>query len=108
MYENIARINLLKIDMKTVFPLWKQNTRNLAKGFIAKGFKAIITCVDSTVLDTSFAGRFFDNRFLSDPLFSFHLQLILVYLPIFVQVLLLKDGYSICWRGRNDSVKTCA
>jgi len=58
--------NLLKIGMKALFPLWKQDTSDLAKGFIAKGFKAIITCVDSTVLDTSFAGRFFDRRFLSD------------------------------------------
>jgi uncharacterized protein (TIGR00290 family) len=58
--------NLSKIGMKAVFPLWKQDTMDLAKGFIAKGFKAIITCVDSTVLDASFAGRFFDRRFLSD------------------------------------------
>jgi len=62
--------NLSKIGMKTLFPLWKQNTSDLAKGFIAKGFKAIITCIDSTVLDTSFVGRFFDRRFLSDLPFS--------------------------------------
>lgn len=57
--------NLLKIGMKTLFPLWKKDTKVLAHSFIKSGFKAIVTCVDSTVLDKTFVGKMFDTKFLS-------------------------------------------
>ena len=52
--------------MKALFPIWKRNTHDLAREFISKGFKAIITCVDTKILDKSFAGRNFDINLLSD------------------------------------------
>jgi len=58
--------NLSKIGMKAVFPIWKRNTTELTHTFIALGFKAVITCVDSKVLDKRFVGRRFDERFLSE------------------------------------------
>jgi len=58
--------NLAKTGMKGVFPIWKRNTAELANTFIDLGFKAVITCVDSDVLDKRFAGRVFDERFLSE------------------------------------------
>jgi uncharacterized protein (TIGR00290 family) len=58
--------NLDKIGMKCVFPVWKRNTAELANAFMALGFEAIITCVDSKVLDKSFAGAQFDGQFLSN------------------------------------------
>ena len=58
--------NLAKIDMKGIFPLWKKNTKELASRFINLGFKAIVTCVDSRILDKKFAGRNFDKSFLSE------------------------------------------
>lgn len=58
--------NLAKLGMKGIFPIWKINTKALAEQFISFGFKAIITCVDTKVLDKSFAGREFDKKFLSD------------------------------------------
>lgn len=58
--------NLAKIGMKGIFPLWKRDTTELAHTFIDLGFKAVITCVDSNVLDKKFAGRVFDERFLSE------------------------------------------
>jgi uncharacterized protein (TIGR00290 family) len=58
--------NLAKVGFKGIFPIWKRDTRELSAAFIALGFKAIITCVDSTFLDKSFAGRVFDKQFLSD------------------------------------------
>jgi len=58
--------NLAKIGMKTVFPIWKRDTTELANKFIDSGFKAVITCVDTNVLDKTFAGRIFDKQFLSD------------------------------------------
>ena len=56
--------NLTKIGMEAIFPIWKKNTAELAHKFINLGFKAIITCVDSNVLDKTFIGRTFDEQFL--------------------------------------------
>lgn len=58
--------NLLKIGMKGIFPIWKRKSTDLAHAFIDLGFKAVITCVDSKVLDKTFAGRVFDKQFLSE------------------------------------------
>ena len=57
---------LSKIGMKGIFPLWKRDTRQLARTFIDRGFKAVITMVDSSFLGKDFAGRTFDAQFLSD------------------------------------------
>jgi uncharacterized protein (TIGR00290 family) len=57
---------LSKISMKSVFPLWKKDSRQLAHKFIDLGFKAVTTCVDSNFLSKDFAGRTFDEQFLSD------------------------------------------
>jgi len=58
--------NLDKIGMKGIFPIWKRDTAELSRTFIDSGFKAIITCIDSKVLDKSFVGREFDKEFLSE------------------------------------------
>jgi len=58
--------NLSKIGMKGLFPLWKRDTSNLVKTSINLGFKAVVTCVDSKVLDKRFVGRLIDKRFLAE------------------------------------------
>ena len=58
--------NLAKIGMSGIFPIWKKDSKELAKGFIQSGFKAIITCVDTDKLDAGFAGRMFDGGFLTE------------------------------------------
>ena len=58
--------NLSKVEMKGVFPLWERDTAEIARTFIELGFRAIVTCVDSTVLNKNFAGRIIDEHFLSD------------------------------------------
>jgi uncharacterized protein (TIGR00290 family) len=58
--------NLSKIGMKAIFPIWKRDTVELARGFIDLGFKGVITCVDSNVLDKAFVGRLYDRKFLSE------------------------------------------
>ena len=57
---------LQQAGMKGVFPVWKRDSRELANTFIELGFKAIITCVDSKMLDGRFSGRLFDRQFLSE------------------------------------------
>ena len=57
---------LREIGMKGIFPIWKRDTVELASTFIELGFKAIITCVDSKILDKKFSGRLFNRQFLSE------------------------------------------
>jgi len=58
--------NLARVGMRGLFPLWKRDTAELARTFIELGFKAVVTCVDSTALGKKFAGRVYDERFLSE------------------------------------------
>ena len=56
---------MAKTKMKAIYPLWGQNTTELAHKFIDQGFKAKIAVVDSQVLDDAFVGREFDLEFLN-------------------------------------------
>ncbi len=56
--------NLAKIGMKGIYPLWLQDTRQLAHHFIEAGFHAILVCIDPKQLDPSFCGREFDRSLL--------------------------------------------
>ena len=58
--------NLAQVGMRGIFPIWKRDSVKLARAFVALGFEAITTCVDSQVLNRRFVGRFFDESFLSD------------------------------------------
>lgn len=58
--------NLARMGMKSIFPLWKKDTRELAHSLIALGFKAVTTCVDTNALDKRFVGRLIDEQFLSE------------------------------------------
>jgi uncharacterized protein (TIGR00290 family) len=48
-----------------LFPLWKMPTGQLAKEMISGGLRAVVTCVDPKQLAASFAGREFNEEFLS-------------------------------------------
>jgi uncharacterized protein (TIGR00290 family) len=58
--------NLAQIEMQALFPIWKRDTRELARDFLRCGFRAITVCVDPRVLDPSFAGRVLDESFFAD------------------------------------------
>ena len=51
--------------LKGVFPLWGRDTTELAHRFIDVGFRAVLCCVDATVLDREFAGRLYDHELLA-------------------------------------------
>ncbi|MGA7629951.1 MAG: ATP-binding protein [Terriglobales bacterium] len=51
--------------LQPIFPVWGRPTRALAEEMIAGGLRAKLTCVDTTKLDRSFAGREFDQSLLS-------------------------------------------
>jgi uncharacterized protein (TIGR00290 family) len=48
------------------FPVWGRDTSAFARDVIARGFRALLTCVDTTQLDAAFAGREFDAELLAD------------------------------------------
>jgi uncharacterized protein (TIGR00290 family) len=49
-----------------LFPLWGRDTAALARSFIEDGYEAYVVCVDTSVLDASFAGRKYDANLLND------------------------------------------
>ena len=49
-----------------LFPLWKRDTSWLADRFLERGYRAVVTSVDTVQLDPSFAGRTYDRSFLDD------------------------------------------
>ena len=58
--------NLAQFGMEALFPIWKRDTRELARDFLRLDFRAIAVCVDPRVLDPSFAGRLLDESFFAD------------------------------------------
>ncbi len=57
---------LNQVGWTPVFPLWGRDTGRLAREFISQGFRAILTCVDTTQLAPEFVGREFDEELLAD------------------------------------------
>jgi len=61
------RVRLLsQTILEPLFPIWGRDTRTLAEAFIEDGYRAHLVCVDTSQLDSSFAGREFDVELLSD------------------------------------------
>jgi diphthamide synthase (EF-2-diphthine--ammonia ligase) len=57
---------LFTMGLKGLFPLWRQDTTALARGFLALGFRAALCCVDTRALDARFAGRLYDSALLDE------------------------------------------
>lgn len=57
---------LERLGWQPVFPLWGKDTAQLARQFVDQGYRAVITCVDTTQLGAEFAGREFDAALLDD------------------------------------------
>lgn len=67
--EDLRRYREEKLEsqgMHSIFPLWKISTAELIEEFLEKGFKAIVVCVNSRILDKSFCGRLIDASFIRD------------------------------------------
>lgn len=55
-----------RAGFNSVFPIWQRDTKKLVYEFIEAGFKAIVVCIKSELLDKSFCGRILDHDFISD------------------------------------------
>jgi diphthamide synthase (EF-2-diphthine--ammonia ligase) len=49
-----------------LFPIWGEDTRELAERMLASGVQAYITCVDPAALPSGLAGRAFDGSLLRE------------------------------------------
>lgn len=56
----------IRLHYTPLFPIWGVDTGRLAREFIAAGYEAYLTCVDTTQLGPEFVGRRFDESFLAD------------------------------------------
>jgi uncharacterized protein (TIGR00290 family) len=57
---------LASLAWKGIFPLWGEDTTALARDFVRAGYRAILTCVDTSQLAPDFAGREFDATLLAE------------------------------------------
>jgi len=57
---------LAPLAIKAHFPLWKRDTTELLHEFLDLGFKTVVACIKSELLDKSFAGRVIDKDFIKD------------------------------------------
>lgn len=55
-----------KIGMKSLFPIWGEDTTQIAQQFVADGFKAIFVCVDKNRSISKFTGNFYSTDFLNE------------------------------------------
>ncbi|HET7925810.1 MAG TPA: ATP-binding protein [Rhodanobacteraceae bacterium] len=57
---------LARLGWRGLFPLWGEDTARLARYFVERGYRAILSCVDTEQLDGAFCGRDFDASLLAD------------------------------------------
>ena len=57
---------LARLGWRGLFPLWGEDTAQLAQRFIARGYRAILSCVDTQQLDAAFCRREFEQSLLAD------------------------------------------
>ncbi len=57
---------LASVGLKAVFPIWQIDTTRLIKQFIDLEFKAIVVCINASLLPKSFCGRIIDQSFIND------------------------------------------
>lgn len=57
---------LADAGMEGVCPLWRRDTRELARDMLATGLRACLSCVDTRRLDRRFAGRWFSADLLAE------------------------------------------
>jgi uncharacterized protein (TIGR00290 family) len=57
--------NLAKVGMHGIFPLWKNDTRELIREFFTLGFGTVICCANDAYLGESAVGRNIDADFIA-------------------------------------------
>ena len=64
--KKYREINIARLRMKCIFPLWKREDFQIMESFITLGFKAIVVSINTHALDGKFVGRTIDWKFMFD------------------------------------------
>ena len=64
--RNYREALLARLGWRGVYPLWGEDTTQLARHFVARGHRAILSCVDTQQLDAEFCGRDYDATLLAE------------------------------------------
>ena len=56
--------NLARVGMRGIFPIWKNDSRELIREFFALNFRTVICCVNDAYLDETAVGRDIDEEFI--------------------------------------------
>jgi uncharacterized protein (TIGR00290 family) len=64
--KKYRELNLARLRMKAIFPLWKKDNFDIMEAFITLGFKAMVVSINTNVLERQFVGRPIDWRFMYD------------------------------------------
>jgi uncharacterized protein (TIGR00290 family) len=64
--KKYRQLNLARLRLKGIFPLWKRDSFQIMESFITLGFKAVVVSINTHALDGHFVGRIIDWKFLFD------------------------------------------
>jgi len=56
---------LQRLGWQGVYPLWGEDTTRLARYFVDRGYRALLSCVDTQQIDAAFCGRDYDHALLA-------------------------------------------
>lgn len=64
--KKYRELNLARLRMKAIFPLWKRDDFEIMESFITLGFKAMVVSVNTNALQRQFVSRPINWRFMFD------------------------------------------
>lgn len=64
--KNRRIANCARPGLNAEFPLWNIPPREILHQFVENGFKAIITCIDNSILPETFLGKVIDRDFIEN------------------------------------------
>ncbi|MFB6098322.1 MAG: hypothetical protein ABEK84_04275, partial [Salinibacter sp.] len=62
--RSLRERRLAEVGMTGAYPLWQRSTEELARAFLAAGFRAVVVCASEKHLGREFVGHPFDQVFL--------------------------------------------
>lgn len=57
---------LARVGWRGVYPIWGEDTTRLARYFVERGYRTILSCVDTRQLAAEFCGRDYDANLLDE------------------------------------------
>jgi uncharacterized protein (TIGR00290 family) len=64
--RKFREVNLARLGLNGIFPLWKKDSFQIMESFITLGFKAVVSSINTHALQSRFVGRTIDWKFIFD------------------------------------------